>query len=183
MSTTRPSPLAKAELSTAQIAKAALRRLAVERLEPTPENYERAYRLEAGEAPESTEALATLIERIVRGMERTGHSWTPARRREGIQRVLAGGRGDPRKLQHRLSQLVNSWESDAPATSIGVADDGAGGREPPGAARCDRTARGERRAGDRGQCRVGVGERRVARRLGARRAHPRPRPAAVAAGA
>src|SRR5215217_5474986 len=121
MSLTRPSPLAKAELPTAQIAKAALRRLAVERLEPTPENYERAYRQEAGETGDSTEALATLIERIVRGMERTGHNWTPARRKEGIQRVLAAGRGDARKLQQRLSQLVNSWEGDAPATPIGIA--------------------------------------------------------------
>ena len=62
MSTTRPSPLAKAEQPTAQIAKAALKRLALERLEPTPENYERAYRHEAGEPPpDTTEALATLI--------------------------------------------------------------------------------------------------------------------------
>jgi len=121
MSMTRPAPLAKAELPTAQIAKAALRRLALERLEPTPENYERAYRQEAGEAPESTEALATLIERIIRGIERTGHNWTPARRKEGIQRVLAGGRGDAKKLQQRLSQLVNSWEGDGPATAIGLA--------------------------------------------------------------
>jgi hypothetical protein len=36
MTPTRPAPLAKAELPTAQIAKAALRRLAIERLEPTP---------------------------------------------------------------------------------------------------------------------------------------------------
>jgi diguanylate cyclase len=122
MGTMRPAPLAKAELSSANIAKAALRRLAVERLEPTPENYERAYRQEAGELPESTEALATLIERIIRGIERTGHNWTPARRKEGIQRVLAGGRGDPKKLQQRLSQLVNSWEGDAPATPIAVSE-------------------------------------------------------------
>ncbi|HEY2560749.1 MAG TPA: diguanylate cyclase [Caldimonas sp.] len=121
MSMTRPSPLAKVELSTAQIAKAALRRLATERLEPTPENYERAYRQEAGEAPESTEALAVLIERIIRGIERTGHNWTPARRKEGIQRVLASGRGDAKKLQHRLSQLVNSWEGDTAATPVAVA--------------------------------------------------------------
>ena len=121
MSMTRPAPLGKTELPTAQIAKAALRRLAIERLEPTPENYERAYRQEAGELPESTEALATLIERIIRGIERTGHNWTPARRKEGIQRVLAGGRGDAKKLQQQLSQLVNSWEGDAPATPIAVA--------------------------------------------------------------
>ena len=75
MSVTRPAPLAaKAEVPTAQIAKAALKRLAAERLEPTPENYERAFRQEAGELPESTDALAILIERIVRGIERGGQS-------------------------------------------------------------------------------------------------------------
>jgi len=123
MSMTRPSPLAKTEQPTAQIAKAALRRLALERLEPTPENYERAYRQEAGEPPpDSTEALATLIDRIIRGVERSGHNWTPARRKEGIQRVLAGGRGDAKKLQQRLSQLVNSWESDSAATPVAVGE-------------------------------------------------------------
>ncbi len=39
--------------------------------------------------------LAILIERIVRGMERGGRNWTTARRKEGIQRVLAGSRSDP----------------------------------------------------------------------------------------
>ena len=123
MSVTRPSPLAKpADLPTAQLAKAALRRLAIERLEPTPENYERAFRHEAGEAADTSEALATLIERIIRGIERGGHNWTAARRKEGIQRVLSAGRGDPKRLQHRLSQLVNSWESDTAATAVAVAD-------------------------------------------------------------
>jgi len=122
MTPTRPAPLTKAELPTAQIAKAALRRLSLERLEPTPENYERAYRHEAGESPDPTEALATLIERIIRGIERSGHNWTPARRKEGIQRVLAGGRADARKLQQRLSQLVNSWEHDALSTPLAVGE-------------------------------------------------------------
>jgi diguanylate cyclase len=122
MSVTRPAPLgAKAELPTAQIAKAALRRLAAERLEPTPENYERAFRQEAGEPTESSEALATLIERIIRGIEKGGQNWTAARRKEGIQRVLAAGRGDAKKLQQRLAQLVNSWEGDPPATHIALA--------------------------------------------------------------
>jgi diguanylate cyclase len=121
MSVTRPAPLAKTELPTAQIAKAALRRLAAERLEPTPENYERAFRQEAGEVPESSDALATLIERIVRGIEKGGQNWTPARRKEGIQRVLAAGRGDAKKLQQRLAQLLNSWDGDPPATHIALA--------------------------------------------------------------
>ncbi|HEV8211004.1 MAG TPA: GGDEF domain-containing protein [Vicinamibacterales bacterium] len=122
MSVTRPAPLgAKAELPTAQIAKAALRRLATERLEPTPENYERAFRQEAGEPPESSEALATLIERIIRGIEKGGQNWTPARRKDGIQRVLAAGRGDAKKLQQRLAQLVSSWDGDPPASHIALA--------------------------------------------------------------
>jgi diguanylate cyclase len=174
MEMTRPSPLSKSpgsDVPAAQIAKAALRRLATERLEPTPENYERAYRHEAGDGTPATalparanklverlalrafegdaagveitqamthgrweqadhlfdeahaassEALAVLIERIVRGIERSGHNWTPARRKEGVQRVLSGSRGDSRRLQQRLAQLVNSWESDSAATEVDV---------------------------------------------------------------
>ena len=118
---TRPTPLARpAELPAAQLAKAALRRLATNRLEPTPENYERAYRHEAGEIEIPNDALATLIERIIRGIERGGHNWTPARRKEGIQRVLAGSGSDARRLQQRLSQLVNSWDGDTAATGVAV---------------------------------------------------------------
>jgi len=171
---TRPAPLTKPAplgVPAAQIAKAALRRLAVERLEPTPENYERAYRHEAGESHgasplpsraqklvdrlaqrafegesvgaeigqamtharwehaehlfdnahrSTSDALATLIDRIVRGVERSGLNWTPARRKEGIHRVLTSSRGDSRRLQQRLSQLVNSWESDGAATEVDV---------------------------------------------------------------
>jgi len=135
MSVTRPAPLgAKAELPTAQIAKAALRRLAAERLEPTPENYERAFRQEAGEPPESSEALATLIERIIRGIEKGGQNWTPARRKDGIQRVLAAGRGDAKKLQQRLAQLVNSWDGDPPVTHIALAATGDAAASAPTAA-------------------------------------------------
>jgi len=114
---TRPSSSARpaaAEPQAAQIAKLAFRRLAVERLEPTPENYERAYRQECGDTSNPGEALATLIERIVRGMERGGRNWTAARRKEGIQRVLAGSRSDSKRLQQRLAQLINSWEGDTP---------------------------------------------------------------------
>ena len=49
---TRPSPAARpagAEPPAAQIAKLAFRRLALERLEPTPENYEKAFRQECGD--------------------------------------------------------------------------------------------------------------------------------------
>jgi diguanylate cyclase len=163
----------------ADLAKAALLRLGASRLEPTPENYARAYRAEAGAAapsflPErahpllkqlvadavpqadagdrqtltqalldgrwehaertlaslaSAEAqaatLARLIERIVRGVERGGRRWTSGRRKDSLQRVLAGSRIDPQLLQQRLSQLVGSWDDDSPdgaADTLGQTD-------------------------------------------------------------
>lgn len=73
MQTTRPAALAPTPAETtsqgsspAHIAKAALRRLALEKLEPTPENYERAYRVEAG----GTVAPTLLPERGQRLIER-----------------------------------------------------------------------------------------------------------------
>ena len=111
----------------AQLAKAALRRLALDKLEPTPDNYARAYQLEQGGAPPAAlperaqraiervvargfegdaatsvlnalvegdweraeraisqpqtggDALASLIERLLRGVERGGKQWTTAR--------------------------------------------------------------------------------------------------------
>jgi len=153
----------------AQWAKGALLRLAAGKLEPTPENYARAYRAEAGDSPSAalpermlplldrllvsaaaqatpeqrqavTDALAAgrweragtaldalcgphaaaaeavalagLIERLVRGFERGGRHWTIGRKKESLQRVLAGSRSDVLRLQQRLSQLMGSWESE-----------------------------------------------------------------------
>ena len=139
---TRPAPLARPpELPAAQLAKAALRRLATNRLEPTPENYERAYRHEAGEIEIPNDALATLIERIIRGIERGGHNWTPARRKEGIQRVLSGSGSDARRLQQRLSQLVNSWDGDTAPTGVAIVETPPSVQ--PGAAPADATATAE----------------------------------------
>ena len=54
--------------SSAEVAKAALRRLVVSRLEPTPENFARAFRAEAGQgqaAPGRPERGVTLLERVL----------------------------------------------------------------------------------------------------------------------
>jgi diguanylate cyclase len=121
----------------AQVAKAALRRLALERQEPTPENFARAYQAEggvvasqpsvAGSASTAGQAVAaaaaevadgaawaTLIERTVRGIERGGRQWTTARKKDSLQRVLGGSRSDATRLQQRLTQLVASWDTDSP---------------------------------------------------------------------
>lgn len=115
-----PSPRSAAEL-----AKAALRRLAIEQLEPSPDNYARAYAQESGlppavaepAAPSPTVPLADWIERVVRGLERGGRQWTAARKKDSLQRVLAGSRGDVGRLQQRLGQLLNHWDRDEPDSS------------------------------------------------------------------
>jgi diguanylate cyclase len=165
---TRPTPLNGGSTDATQLAKAALRRLVLEKLEPTPENYARAYRLEAGDSvslsvlpdravklverlavrafdidpgagataaadlanqmrlgrwehaervlqaqpqPDPA-AFAGLLERIVRGIERGSRGWTTARKKDSLQRVIAGSRSDSRRMQQRLTQLVASWDSD-----------------------------------------------------------------------
>ncbi|MDE2095569.1 MAG: GGDEF domain-containing protein, partial [Burkholderiales bacterium] len=128
MEVTRPAALSGAATDVAQLAKAALRRLALERLEPTPENYARAYAREGGEAPIATEgaAIAALIERIVRGLERSSRDWTAARKKDSLQRVLNGSRSDARRLQQRLSQLVASWDAGVAAATVASASDDSG---------------------------------------------------------
>lgn len=64
------------------------------------------------------DALARLIESLVRGIERGGKQWTLARKKDSLQRVLSGSRGDAAKLQQRLRQLVGNWETDTPAGSV-----------------------------------------------------------------
>jgi len=129
MDTTRAAPRAASDALPPQLAKAALRRLVLEKLEPTPENYARAYHQEAGtpvpgaavpaasavdkqESAAQAVVLANLIERIVRGVQRGGRQWTVARKKDSLQRVLSSSRSDAQRLQQRLTQLLAGWESD-----------------------------------------------------------------------
>ncbi len=185
MAITKPPPKAGAAAASspatppssdtpAQLAKAALRRLALDKLETTPDNYARAYQLEQGGPPPASlperaqrtlerlvargfegdaatailsslldgdweraeraisepqaggDALATLIERLVRSVERGGKQWTTARKKDSLQRVLAGSRGDSVRLQQRLRQLVTNWEAD----TVGAGDEPADAAAP-----------------------------------------------------
>ncbi len=115
MEATRPAALSGSAPDHGQLAKATLRRLTLDKLDPTPENYARAWRQESGEPPAAAvdgPATAVLIERIVRGIERGSRGWTTARKKDSLQRVLTGSRGDAKRLQQRLTQLVASWDSD-----------------------------------------------------------------------
>lgn len=105
----------QAAFAPAQLAKAALRRLAADKLEPTPDNFAKAYAQESGEPAASDAAsLAKLIGRIARGLERGGKNWTAARKKDSLSRVLDGSKSDVKKLTQRLTQLVGGWEADAP---------------------------------------------------------------------
>jgi diguanylate cyclase len=155
---------ATSEQTPAQIAKAALRRLAVAKLEPTPENYAQAWAEECGTVTSTlpprartvlerlsqrfgddptqrsellqamlqgqwdqaqrltdrasdsqsaqAQAWAQLIERLTRALERGGKQWSVARKKESLQRVLDSSRSDVQRLQHRLRQLMGSWDTD-----------------------------------------------------------------------
>ncbi|HSC00703.1 MAG TPA: GGDEF domain-containing protein, partial [Burkholderiaceae bacterium] len=104
----------------AQIAKGALRRLAMQQLEPTPEHFAKAYAQEAGQpaSEDPGRAWASLIERLARGLERGGRHWTGARKKQSLQRVLDGSRSDAVRLQQRLGQLMNAWDDDKPAGDV-----------------------------------------------------------------
>ena len=117
--------IAAGALSAAALAKAAFRRLARAQLEPTPENYARAYAEEAGQmasaapppaadAKAQGAAWAALVERLARNIERGGRQWTGARRKESLQRVFDGSRSDASRLMQRLQSLMGAWEADVP---------------------------------------------------------------------
>jgi len=128
-----PSNALSAAPTPAQLAKAALKRLAEQRQEPTPDNYRKAYEAEAGlvtpadKSPAADEALSnaddgerwsTLIDKILRGAERGGRQWTAARKKDSLKRVLDSSKSSATRLHQRLSQLVGSWDSDTLDSSL-----------------------------------------------------------------
>ena len=192
-SRTAGAPGAPAAMTPAQIAKGALRRLALSKLEPTPANYARCYAEEAGEPvpPEphkaaaadaglppkarplverlltracddaalradilaaigdaryddaqrtldrsgdanliQGQAWATLIERLAKALERGSRQWTPARKKDSLQRVLDTSRKDAQRLQQRLKQLLGTWENDTADAAVEV-EEGTEGAEAP----------------------------------------------------
>ena len=61
----------------------------------------------------ATPGWASLIERVARGLDRSGsRQWTASRKRESLQHVLDGSRSDPQRLQQRLQALMTAWETD-----------------------------------------------------------------------
>lgn len=93
----------------AMIAKAALRRLAVAKLEPTPENYAKAYAEEAGESapPTFPDRARPLLERLA------ARAVDDAALRDELTRALLQGRWD--ELQRLLDRSAESGVAQAQA--------------------------------------------------------------------
>ena len=105
-------------LPPAQIAKAALQRLAQARLEPTPENYSRAYAIEAGgeAAPGATqvpERVQQLLSRLISLALPSGQT------RQALQNTLREQRFD--ELLKQVDQLLDSAGPGAQAEALAQA--------------------------------------------------------------
>lgn len=126
-------------VTAAQFAKATLRRLATSQLEPTPENYARAWVQEGGTTTAASGDVinaaqwAALIERLLRGIERGGRQWTTARKKDSLQRMLDSNRNDVQRLHDRLAQLATRWDSDGGADYVDTASGELTNAEVPGA--------------------------------------------------
>ena len=68
----------------------------------------------AQSASAQSQAWASMLERLLRVLQRGSKQWSAARKNDSLQRVLDGSRSDMQRLQQRLGALVGAWESDAP---------------------------------------------------------------------
>ncbi len=101
----------------ALLAKAALRRLALDKLEPTPENYARAYAQEAGEPVRGGGASTQLPERAQASMARLlGMAVPDLQLRQGLATQLRDGRWD--ELQRALEALQQTHGPGAQAEQL-----------------------------------------------------------------
>jgi diguanylate cyclase len=76
----------------------------------------------AGDSSAQSQAWATLLERMVRGLESGSKQWTVARRKDSVQRVLAANRSDMNRLRQRLEPLIAAWEGDRATAPDHAAD-------------------------------------------------------------
>jgi diguanylate cyclase len=104
----------------AQIAREAIQRVATQRLQLTPENYAVAFAQVAGTtatpavsapppAVESPLDWATLIGRLMNGIDTHRPGITLAKKRDGLQRSLSGRAANAQVLYQRLDKLIQSW--------------------------------------------------------------------------
>ena len=98
------------DLSPAQLAKQALRRIAVSKLEPTPDNYAKAYAAEAAEAGQPLPDSAALPERALPALQRLLLWVGDPTERQALAQALRQSNWD--ELQRQAERLV---AADGPA--------------------------------------------------------------------
>ncbi|HTP97461.1 MAG TPA: GGDEF domain-containing protein [Burkholderiales bacterium] len=112
-----------------EIAREALRLLASRRIEPTPDHYRQLYNEIAGLAPEAGHgaegklahvAWGALIRDVVRQLDTHSGALTRARKKEGLDQLLARTGDDTEKLAQRLQSLLKSWSETAGAAGAPV---------------------------------------------------------------
>jgi diguanylate cyclase len=119
-----------------EAARKTLRLLASKRVAPTPDNYRQIYCEIVGE-PEAEAPLeqnlqwSHLLAELVRQWEIRHAGWTPARKRERLERLLAIGSPNQAVLFNRIKALVHSW-STAPVTGGSTDLDPTGNESPAG---------------------------------------------------
>lgn len=138
--------------SPADLARETIRQLALRKLAPTPDHYSRVYAEISGqpvaEVTPTTSASAgpaspagqlpaiggeqwsEVIRNLVRRWDLRSPQWTPAQKRESLERLLAASGGNAEKLHTRLASLVKAWGEGSPAAAGAPADGGAGRSTP-----------------------------------------------------
>ena len=66
---------------------------------------------DGADAP-APQAWASLIERMLKGLETGSRQWPVGRRKDTVQRMLVANRNDSQRLRQRLEALVASWEGE-----------------------------------------------------------------------
>lgn len=110
----------RSTLPPAQLAKAALQRLAQARLEPTPENYARAYAIEAGGEVPAAAQNGTVPERVLQLLSKLISLALPSGSvRQDLQASLREQRLD--ELQRQVDRLLESAGPGAQAEALAQA--------------------------------------------------------------
>jgi len=125
--TTPPSTREAAAINA--VARETLRRIAQERISPTPDSYDRIYREIAATHPDhprmpprddgvQARTLATTLARLTTQIEAHHAGITVTRKREGLKRALVPRLETPDSLRARLDRLMDSWNG--PNAEIGA---------------------------------------------------------------
>jgi diguanylate cyclase len=105
-----------------ELAREALKRMALQKLAPTPDHYARAYQEISGSPPPAegsgNAALPwpALIRSLLKQLDTPHKGISITRKKDGLETVLSKFSSNPETLFQKLQSLVNSW-AEAPTTA------------------------------------------------------------------